>query len=75
MSITHLDLIILCKKITFVLSYSEIGDEDTKRPARMQNINSEIVMPKEQLFDMFQQILSIKKFEHQLLYNALQVGS
>ena len=31
------------------------------------------VMTKEQLFDLFQQILNIKKFEHQLLYNAMQV--
>ncbi len=31
------------------------------------------VMSKEQLYDLFQQILNIKKFEHQLLYNAMQV--
>jgi hypothetical protein len=31
------------------------------------------VMTKEQLFDLFQQVLNIKKFEHQLLYNAMQV--
>jgi hypothetical protein len=31
-------------------------------------------MSKEQLYDLFQQILNIKKFEHQLLYNAMQVG-
>ena len=31
------------------------------------------VMTKEQLFDLFQQILNVKKFEHQLLYNAMQV--
>ena len=30
-------------------------------------------MNKEQLYDLFQQILNIKKFEHQLLYNAMQV--
>lgn len=39
-----------------------------------QSLNSELIMPKEQLFDMFQQILGIKKFEHQLLFNALQVS-
>ena len=33
------------------------------------------VMSKEQLYDLFQQILNVKKFEHQLLYNAMQVGS
>ena len=31
------------------------------------------VMTKEQLYDLFQQILNVKKFEHQLLYNAMQV--
>jgi hypothetical protein len=31
------------------------------------------IMTKEQLFDLFQQILAVKKFEHQLLYNAMQV--
>ncbi|XP_076068686.1 calcium-dependent secretion activator 1 isoform X6 [Oratosquilla oratoria] len=52
------------------------GEEDSKRPGRMQpSLNSELIMPKEQLFDMFQQILGIKKFEHQLLYNALQLDS
>ena len=36
-------------------------------------INDEQVMSKEQLYDLFQQILNVKKFEHQLLYNAMQV--
>lgn len=51
------------------------GDEDTRKPqSRMQHsIASELILSKEQLYDMFQNILSIKKFEHQLLYNALQV--
>lgn len=40
---------------------------------RQLNLNSEIILSKEQLYDMFQSILKIKKFEHQLLYNALQV--
>jgi hypothetical protein len=30
------------------------------------------VLNKEQLYDLFQQILGVKKFEHQLLYNAMQ---
>lgn len=53
------------------------GDEDTRKPqSRMQhNIASELILSKEQLYDMFQTILSIKKFEHQLLYNALQLDS
>ncbi|XP_070150920.1 calcium-dependent secretion activator isoform X2 [Polyergus mexicanus] len=53
------------------------GDEDTKRPSRMQqqSLNSELILSKEQLYDMFQQILGIKKFEHQLLFNALLLDS
>lgn len=50
------------------------GEEDTKRPSRMQqSLNSELILSKEQLYDMFQQILSVKKFEHQILFNALMV--
>lgn len=53
------------------------GDEDTKRPSRMQqqSLNSELILSKEQLYDMFQQILGVKKFEHQLLFNALLLDS
>ncbi|XP_032677486.1 calcium-dependent secretion activator isoform X2 [Odontomachus brunneus] len=53
------------------------GDEDTKRPSRtqQQSLNSELILSKEQLYDMFQQILGIKKFEHQLLFNALLLDS
>jgi hypothetical protein len=40
---------------------------------QQQSLNSELILSKEQLYDMFQQILGIKKFEHQLLFNALQV--
>jgi hypothetical protein len=58
-----------------VMSPFLVGDEDSKRPSRMQqqSLNSELILSKEQLYDMFQQILGIKKFEHQLLFNALQV--
>jgi calcium-dependent secretion activator len=40
----------------------------------MQPLNSESILTKEQLFDMFQQILGVKKFEHQILFNALMVS-
>lgn len=51
-----------------------LGDEDSKRPSRMQQtLNSELILSKEQLYDMFQQILGVKKFEHQILFNALMV--
>ncbi|KAH8269809.1 hypothetical protein KR018_011643 [Drosophila ironensis] len=52
------------------------GEEDSKRPSRMQqSLNSELILSKEQLYDMFQQILSVKKFEHTILYNALMLDS
>lgn len=38
-----------------------------------QSLHSELALSKEQLYDLFQQILGVKKFEHQLLFNALQV--
>lgn len=50
-----------------------VGDDEHKRPTRMQPLNSESILTKEQLFDMFQQILGVKKFEHQILFNALMV--
>lgn len=52
------------------------GDEDTRKPQSrlQQNVASELILSKEQLYDMFQNILGVKKFEHQLLYNALQVS-
>ncbi|XP_067614594.1 calcium-dependent secretion activator-like isoform X2 [Eurosta solidaginis] len=52
------------------------GEEDIKRPPRIQqSLNSELVLSKEQLYDMFQQILTVKKFEHQILFNALMLDS
>lgn len=51
------------------------GEEDPrKQQARMTaSAASELILSKEQLYEMFQNILGIKKFEHQLLYNACQV--
>ncbi|XP_077299591.1 calcium-dependent secretion activator 1 [Arctopsyche grandis] len=53
------------------------GKDDSKRPSRLQqqSLNAECILSKEQLYDMFQQILGIKKFEHQLLFNALLLDS
>ena len=59
-----------------------MGEDDSRRPggpraqqqqAQNQNLHSELALSKEQLYDLFQQILGVKKFEHQLLFNALQV--
>jgi len=35
---------------------------------------SDLILNKEQLYDIFQQILAVKKFEHQLIFNALQAS-
>ncbi|CDW53396.1 protein unc h; protein unc b; protein unc a, partial [Trichuris trichiura] len=37
--------------------------------------NTDQIMTNEQLYDMFQLILGVKKFEHQLIYNALQLDN
>ncbi|XP_014669485.1 PREDICTED: calcium-dependent secretion activator 1-like [Priapulus caudatus] len=51
------------------------GEDDPRKPSRaQQSTASELILSKEQLYDMFQAILGVKKFEHQLLYNALQVS-
>ena len=41
---------------------------------QQQSLNSEMILSKEQLYDMFQQILGVKKIEHQLLFNAIMVS-
>ncbi|CAF1570491.1 unnamed protein product [Rotaria sp. Silwood1] len=37
--------------------------------------SAELIMSKEQLYDMFQNILSVKKFEHQMIYNSAQLDN
>ncbi|CAJ0603670.1 unnamed protein product [Cylicocyclus nassatus] len=37
--------------------------------------NADIILGKEQLYDMFQQVLGVKKFEHQIIFNALQLDN
>ena len=53
-----------------------LTEEEQRRPGQrlpVSQLGNEL-MNKEQLYDLFQQILSVKKFEHQLLYNAMQVS-
>lgn len=38
-------------------------------------LSSDCILTKEQLYEMFQNILGIKKFEHQLIFNAAQVSN
>lgn len=52
------------------------GEEDPrKQPQRMATAASELILSKEQLYEMFQNILGVKKYEHQILYNACQVSA
>ncbi|GAA6076263.1 calcium-dependent secretion activator 1 isoform X1, partial [Tachysurus ichikawai] len=50
------------------------GEEDPRKHQQRISASaaSELILSKDQLYEMFQQILGIKKFEHQLLYNACQ---
>jgi hypothetical protein len=74
--------------VKFDAIFKGVGEDDSRRPGgggprsqqqqqqALQNqslLHSEQPLPKEQLYDLFQQILGVKKFEHQLLFNALQV--
>ena len=50
------------------------GEEDPrKQPQRLSTAASELILSKEQLYEMFQNILGVKKYEHQIIYNACQV--
>lgn len=50
------------------------GDEnDLKQRQRNSTSANELILSKDQLYEMFQNILNIKKYEHLILYNALQV--
>ncbi|ESP01120.1 hypothetical protein LOTGIDRAFT_139881 [Lottia gigantea] len=52
------------------------GEEDPrKQPQRMTTAASELILSKEQLYEMFQNILNVKKYEHQILYNACQLDN
>ncbi|XP_045561139.1 calcium-dependent secretion activator 1 isoform X24 [Salmo salar] len=51
-------------------------DDPRKHQLRMTaSAASELILSKDQLYEMFQSILGIKKFEHQLLYNACQLDN
>uniref|UniRef100_A0A674PEQ6 Calcium dependent secretion activator 2 n=1 Tax=Takifugu rubripes TaxID=31033 RepID=A0A674PEQ6_TAKRU len=64
---------------SWIAKYDAIyrGEENMRRqPQRVHlSVVSELILSKEQLYEMFQQILGIRKFEHQLLYNACQLDS
>lgn len=50
------------------------GEDDPKKGPRIAaSAASELILSKEQLYEMFQTILGVKKYEHQILFNACQV--
>ncbi|XP_013881825.1 calcium-dependent secretion activator 1 [Austrofundulus limnaeus] len=53
------------------------GEEDPRKHQQRLTASaaSELILSKDQLYEMFQQILGVKKFEHQLLYNACQLDN
>ncbi|XP_045078858.1 calcium-dependent secretion activator 1 isoform X4 [Coregonus clupeaformis] len=53
------------------------GEEDPRKHQQRMTASaaSELILSKDQLYEMFQSILGIKKFEHQLLYNACQLDN
>ncbi|KAM8891048.1 calcium-dependent secretion activator 2-like isoform 3-T3 [Spinachia spinachia] len=64
---------------SWIAKYDAIyrGEEDARRltPRAQLSAASELILSKEQLYEMFQQILGIRKFEHQLLYNGCQLDN
>lgn len=63
-------------KFEVLLGTEEDNKKSVKKGSLPVSISStEPILTKEQLYDMFQHVLNIKKFEHQLLFNALQVRS
>ncbi|XP_032076601.1 calcium-dependent secretion activator 2 isoform X3 [Thamnophis elegans] len=64
---------------SWIAKYDAIyrGEEDLyKQSTRMAlSAVSELILSKEQLYEMFQQILGVKKLEHQLIYNACQLDN
>lgn len=69
-------------KFDLIFRYNEdqsnsnsIASRRHSRSYLYSNSSSESILSKEQLYDMFQNILGIKKFEHQLIFNAAQVCS
>ncbi|XP_053572644.1 calcium-dependent secretion activator 2 isoform X2 [Bombina bombina] len=64
---------------SWIAKYDAIyrGEEDLRKHQNRMALSavSELILSKEQLYEMFQQILGIKKLEHQLLYNACQLDN
>jgi len=51
-------------------------DEQKKTPTRLAGTaTSELILSKDQLYEMFQTILCVKKYEHIILFNACQLDN
>lgn len=71
-------------KFDIIFKYNEENSTNnaiaSRRHSRNLNLSnnsmsSECILTKEQLYDLFQNILGIKKFEHQLIFNAAQLDN
>nr|XP_056702099.1 calcium-dependent secretion activator 2 isoform X7 [Euleptes europaea] len=64
---------------SWIAKYDAIyrGEEDLYKQSNRMALSavSELILSKEQLYEMFQQILGIKKLDHQLIYNACQLDN
>lgn len=65
---------------SWLIKFEQIlrGEGDPSEPSSDKQQSGNVLhqqLTKDQLYQMFQNILNIKKFEHQLLYNALQLDS
>ncbi|XP_063165633.1 calcium-dependent secretion activator 2 isoform X2 [Candoia aspera] len=64
---------------SWIAKYDAIyrGEEDLYKQSNRMALSavSELILSKEQLYEMFQQILGVKKLEHQLIYNACQLDN
>ncbi|VDP39949.1 unnamed protein product [Soboliphyme baturini] len=62
-------------KFEYIYHSEEENVGRKSKPRCAQNPNADAVLSNEQLYDLFQQILGVKKFEHQLIFNALQLDN
>jgi len=49
------------------------GNDGDQRSQRTSTTTNELILSKEQLYEMFQNIFNIKNYDHLILFNALQV--
>ena len=64
---------------SWMMKFDQIfrGDEDSRQQSQssMNHAVKEYNPTNDQLYEMFQNILGVKKYEHTILFNAMQVGT